>query len=393
MSLLFIVAPFETENFSKGISSRNLEFAKLCRGPAEILSSNFDHRYKRNNDFLECQKFVSKCAKNVQLKYIPALKYSKNVGLMRLLSNLYFSISLFFYLLFSLSKGDRVLVNSIPPEVLMFSSWACLFKKAELYVDIRDIWPDALISDGKLDVKERLFSVYCRAVYKCRISGVIKGVQSVAKQFECWSKVNISKSIKPKIVYLGYDVARWGDLDDSIQVARSEQGKFTGVYIGYLNMQFDLMGVFKEELFSSSSLHIIGDGYRSNEYRSVTKDSSQKVKYHGMVAPDRVQSLVREIGPDFALLPLKPGAQAVMPNKLFDYIALGLPIVVLNSEEAGSFVEKHKIGFYFKEAKEFKDFLNSISFHSELAKCSENIRLKRKLFSMQEMYKNSDFLN
>lgn len=41
-----------------------------------------------------------------------------------------------------------------------------------------------------------------------------------------------------------------------------------------------------------------------------------------------------------------------MPNKLFEYIASGLPVVVLNAPEAKRFVEKHKLGYGVTNAKE-----------------------------------------
>jgi len=38
-----------------------------------------------------------------------------------------------------------------------------------------------------------------------------------------------------------------------------------------------------------------------------------------------------------------------MPNKLFEYIAAGIPTIVLNAKEAGEFVEKHELGVFIKD--------------------------------------------
>ncbi|MHC4951670.1 MAG: hypothetical protein ACYTEU_11910, partial [Planctomycetota bacterium] len=50
-----------------------------------------------------------------------------------------------------------------------------------------------------------------------------------------------------------------------------------------------------------------------------------------------------------------------VPNKLFEYIASGLPCVVINSPEAQRYVEKHKLGLGVADPKEAIEALHALS--------------------------------
>ena len=67
-----------------------------------------------------------------------------------------------------------------------------------------------------------------------------------------------------------------------------------------------------------------------------------------------------------------------MPNKLFDYLAAGLPVIALNAKTVGRFVEKHKIGISVKSIQEIKDRWD------EREECQRNVMLKRNNFTMEK---------
>lgn len=69
--------------------------------------------------------------------------------------------------------------------------------------------------------------------------------------------------------------------------------------------------------------------------------------------------------------------QVAFPNKLFDYMAAGIPIVAFNAEAAGTFVEKHGIGIHVKSADEF------LERYEERQKCQSNVFRKRQQWTME----------
>jgi len=67
-----------------------------------------------------------------------------------------------------------------------------------------------------------------------------------------------------------------------------------------------------------------------------------------------------------------------MPNKLFEYMFAGIPIIALNAKETGKFVEKHGVGISVKSIDEIKERWD------ERDKCQRNVFLKRHQFSMEK---------
>ncbi len=67
-----------------------------------------------------------------------------------------------------------------------------------------------------------------------------------------------------------------------------------------------------------------------------------------------------------------------MPNKLFDYLAGGIPIIALNAKETGDFVEKHGFGISVSSIEEIKKRWD------ERDRCQKNVFLKRYDFTMEK---------
>ena len=66
-----------------------------------------------------------------------------------------------------------------------------------------------------------------------------------------------------------------------------------------------------------------------------------------------------------------------LPNKLFEYMAAGIPIIAMNCKEVAKFVKKYKVGIVVKNIDEIKEKWD------ERAECQKNVFLKRFEFSME----------
>lgn len=93
-------------------------------------------------------------------------------------------------------------------------------------------------------------------------------------------------------------------------------------------------------------------------------------------------SLIRKIGRhDWGLvgnIGKHPAWEYALPNKLFEYIAAGVPVVAMNAPLCGEFVEEHGFGISVDNVQELKERW------TEHRPCRRNIAIKGKRFAMDE---------
>lgn len=340
--MLYVVAPFESENICKGISSRNIELIKSFGSKgAKLLLSTFDHRYKRMNPKESISKELLDL--NISFDFIFTISYKKNISVLRVVSNLVFSINLFIYLMKNAKSDDIIYINSIPPEVLFVCSILRRIKKIKLIVDVRDIWPDALINiNSEKSLTLRVFEKYCNFIYSHSHS-VIDKIFYVAPSFKGWIERNSPKGIDKVYFPLGFDEKRW-DLSNNNEAELIVNSEFINVvYVGYLSHQFDLENVIiAVSKISNVKLHIVGGGDNYNYYTSKYSNLSS-VEFYGMVKPRWISKNISQF--DVAFLPLKSGGGALLPNKFFDYVAGELPIIAFGSPDVESIIYEYNIGW------------------------------------------------
>ncbi|MFL9786815.1 glycosyltransferase [Vibrio cyclitrophicus] len=378
--MLFVVAPFESENICKDITSRNLEIIReVGRTKAMLILSDFDHRYKKRN----CRNEIKdKLERNgFQYAFMRAVQYQSNISLKRVLSNFVFSLSLFFFLLKTARRDDRIFINAIPPEIVFFCSIIKLIKGVEVILDVRDIWPDALVNlkDGS-SFKVSLFKLYCTIAYLVSLRCVDR-VSYVAPSFLPWlSRWGLNKK-RHQLIPLGFDEVRWqcvGEVEELV-----DRNCVNLVYIGYLSHQFDLTKVIEavSEL-QGIKLHVIGGGAN---YENMLKAYAQNnsVVFYGMRSPKWISTNARQF--DIGVLPLRQGGGALLPNKFFDYLAAELPILSYGSPDVRNIVDKNGVGWSVQENKsEISKALSEISL-SEISIKKNKLHLLRSEMTMQKM--------
>ena len=69
------------------------------------------------------------------------------------------------------------------------------------------------------------------------------------------------------------------------------------------------------------------------------------------------------------------------PNKLFEYMAAGIPIVAINAKWCEKFVKKYKVGIVVKSAEELRERWD------ERKECQEKVLLNRRNFTMEKHIK------
>ncbi|QOQ69297.1 glycosyltransferase family 4 protein [Photobacterium damselae] len=322
--MIYIISPFENDFESRG--TRNLSLYKRLIGNGEsvkFITSNFSHQNKNkvsHDDF----------SKDINYKIIDVIPYNRNLSVKRFLTHIDFSIKLYLYLYKVIQNGDKIIVSSIPPEMIFVLTLLKGNKDIEITLDVRDIWPDALPLGG---LKKKLFKLYCNFFYS-RCDSHVDNITYVAESFKYKWINKYCPSHNGFFLPLGYDDLRWGR--DS---SKKNRNNLKFVYIGYLQSQFPLKEIIESVNDKDGfELHIIGDGENKRKYEEI---SSKNIIFHGNQPLDKAAELVSNS--DVGILPISGNAQ--MPNKLFDYLGAALPILSIGDTDSSRFVIDNNIGW------------------------------------------------
>lgn len=295
---------------------------------------------------------------------------SKNL-LVRIVSVLSFSLSLFFHLLFR-KTPKKVIVQS-PPLLLSFISVLVLsLKNKKIILNISDLWPLAAIElkalkTGSFSHKVSLFFerfIYRKATLVLGQSNeIISHVHSIFPQKNCFLYRN----------FPDHKVTKMELKTQENQPIRIFYAGLLGIAQGVLEMcqKIDLKGLNIE-------LHIFGDGAEKNQIESLIASEKQtKIVFHGMLERKELHERLKTF--DIAIVPLKTRIYGSVPSKIFEYGALGFPIIYFGGGEGETLVLGHDMGWVIP-VENYTDLNQKLKVISGKSK-SELEKMKQQIFT------------
>ena len=304
---------------------------------------------------------------------------SKNL-VVRLLSVLSFSISLFFYLLFK--KTPKKIVVQSPPLLLSFISVLVLsIKNKKIILNVSDLWPLAAIELKA--VKENSFSHKFslsleRYIYEnsTLILGqseeIITHIKTIFSEKNCYLYRNFPEHHTSELV-----------------IKSSENQPIKIFYAGLLGVAQGVLELCQnidlKEL--NVEFHIFGDGAEREQLEIfISNQKEQKIFFHGMVERKKLHEILKSF--DVAIVPLKTRIYGSVPSKIFEYTALGFPILYFGGGEGGTIVEENKLG-WVAEVENFQELSEKIIEISKLTHEQLN-SIKNKVFKASKLSFNLD---
>jgi len=183
---------------------------------------------------------------------------------------------------------------------------ARLLRKRALVVDVRDIWPDALQAYGRLSRSARAFGIYCDWLFGKTLKKADR-VMIVAPGFRRW--LRRYRALWPrqvKFVPLGFR-------REDFRPLSKDSGDYAFCYAGGATPQFDIREFAPE--FGLTKGIVLGSGPLLESW----KDAFPNTEFRGAVP--RAEAMEVMARARLLLFPSNPFAQ--LPNKAFDYFALG----------------------------------------------------------------------
>ncbi|MBU2922166.1 glycosyltransferase [Winogradskyella psychrotolerans] len=334
---LYLIGPTESILTKRGNRFPNIAKFFVDEGEDIVYyTSNFYHAEKRY--FSKQEINDAKEALGYELKVLKVLGYNSNVSPKRVLNNLFFSLDVFFRLLFLAHKNDRILLPSRPVELIFFMSLLKRLKGVRIYLDIQDIWPDALEIENKK--KKRIFEFYCNMYLKPSLKKYDKTIYT-APTFKKWLH-RYAENIPSVFIPLGWENTRWEDFNKKVD---ADTSILNMVCVAQLQHQIDVMPIL-EILKIRKDCHftILGADQNGERYPEVKafidENNITNVKIIGKVKREDMKFYLETM--DVGILPMITPS---IPNKIFDYLAAELPIIVLGDNDSSDFVLQNEIGW------------------------------------------------
>lgn len=304
---------------------------------------------------------------------------SKNI-FVRIVSVLSFSMSLFFYLLFT-KTPQKVVVQS-PPLLLSFVAVLVLsLKRKKIILNVSDLWPLAAIELNALkkDSFSHKTSLFMeRFIYK-------KATLVLGQSNEILTHVHSFFPEKKTYLYRNYPDHQVAEINFETKENQPIKLFYAGL-LGVAQGVFELCEKIKLEGLNIE-LHLLGDGAEKSQIEALIQSKpEQKIFFHGMLERKALHEKLDDF--DIAIVPLKTRIYGSVPSKIFEYGSLGFPILYFGGGEGENIVLENNLG-WVAPVGNFEDLNEKLISISKLDK-TELSEMKKAVFNQSQKVFNLD---
>ena len=359
-------------------------------------TGNFSHHFK--NFRSQSWKDIS-VSPGFIIRLVPTTGYTQNISWGRIRFETTFARNL--YKIASRSAAPSCIIGTDPPQIIGLTS-VLLSKKLHvpLILDVFDLWPELFILALPKYLRY-IEPMIFYPLYLIRKSNLKKanGIVSL-----CETYLNIAKkqtgSISMQsflIAYNGVDVDEFrskptrGSLSGLSIKKRNDE--IWAVYAGSLGNNYDIKTLLLAACIMETDkqkirLLIAGDGpLRYEIIKFIEKNKLKNVIYLGKIAPDELADLYRYC--DVGICAYAVESNVAMPDKAYDYMAAGLPILNSLLGEFEQLLINRKMGLNYVagNVKSLKENLELFIFDEENRKTmARNSYLAAKDFDSKIQY-------
>lgn len=265
---------------------------------------------------------------------------NKSNKVFRLWSEFLLGAEYFFRLLFH--RTDLVFISSPPFVVAVLSSFATRIKNIPYIFDVRDLYPEVYFSANILNRNSFISRVIIhleKSVYQHSffVTTVTKGLQEHIQE-------EYGKMEHVYLVRNGYIEK----LIDNVST-NTKNEKFTVIFHGNLGrfQDVDLILRLAQKCVDDSrdiEFVIIGEG--SKDY-ILQKTTISNVTYLGSLGIEQVYNKISKAHVGISFRKDDFISRRSFPVKLYEYIGIGLPMIITPECEAGELIEQYQIGYQF----------------------------------------------
>jgi len=344
----------------------NLSKALIDQGHQVTLwSSDFDHFSKQHR--FSSEKTIE-LSNQLTIRLIKSRGYKSHIGLSRLVDHAQLGWHLK-QMLKHESAPDVSFIGYPPIEPAWVMARWLNRRGVPTILDVKDAWPDNLVEAFPKFMKPFARIIFFPYFLMMRDSfRICTGISSVSQEFLDWCLLKAGRKqtendfvfpLSPQDELLSeQEIERAAKWWDDLGIKSTNQ--LRGYFVGSLNDAFDFQPIINAARKFPISFVMAGDGPRLESLRSETQDIPNLV-FPGRVS--RAQARVLSSRSNFALAPLATRADFEMsiPNKFYDAMQMGKPMITSLTGPSRRLLEKHNCGLFYKNETELNSLLTSFS--------------------------------
>jgi len=348
-----------------------------------LWSSDFDHFSKTHRTG---GRASIRLEKNIEIELLKSRGYKSNVGLSRLLDHAQLAWDLRRQLS-TMEKPDVAFIGYPPIEpAWVLTRWLSR-QGIPTVLDIKDAWPDVLLR--AFPEQLQLLARVALAPYFSMMRSTFRrstALASVAPPFLEWA-LEIAKRentrldfvaplTAPRVNHPQREIEEAEAWWDSRNILNNESLRL--YFVGTLNSAFDFDPIIEAaKEFQNIDFVIAGDG---PQYKELHNKSTGLANFHLVGWINSVQAKVLSTRSDIAIAPLRDldEFEKTIPNKFYDALVYGKPILTCIKGFAAELVTSKEIGLLYERNGEGSliDVLKLLALHPEMIQTmSTNARL------------------
>lgn len=309
----------------------------------------------RTRDYLRREssrdkRVISETIEGVPFKWLYTSRYTTN-DWRRALSMLRFGWSVVKLLSRAPVDRDTIFVGSSPHLVAAAATYVVArLRRARFVLEVRDLWPETLIDmTGREGLEARIFRVVANHLYRDSQAIIVLAQGSKDRIVELGFQ-----SEKIHYVPNGVDLELFEQIDERASPVLLDPTKATFVYAGAhgpaneLRVLVEAAALLQKRGRADVEILLVGDGPSKQDLMSL-KDrlGASQVRFHEPIPRNRIPALLAQAAA--GVHTLKDAAvfrYGVSPNKVFDYMAAGLPVITNVQGEMARLVDASGCGVH-----------------------------------------------
>ncbi|MDA7665734.1 glycosyltransferase [Verrucomicrobia bacterium] len=337
-------------------------------------------RFKSDWDHFNKKRII--CNENDRVVY-KTYGYNRNRSLARIVHHKLEPRSL--KLEFQKRKSPDLIITSIPTiEIACFIKGFCLINKIPYIIDIRDQWPDQYLQivGSKLSfIIKPYYNYLLRKVGKVLRNA--EAVSCISGSYQNWisQQFNIKNS---HLFPIGIDCKKLPL--NSLTNRRDLTNKVKLLFVGSLTKAFDFSVMFQFlKRNANFNLTICGSGPMLETLRDA---NMKNVVLKGWLNGKQLSSEFENA--DYGITPYSSKNTISLPNKPYEYLAKGLPIINSLGGDLSDLIQKNDVGYNYHNIGELDALKAKIMDQTKYLRLVKSIRkfISTGKYTVDKIYPN-----